>query len=1817
MFNFFNGSNKSKLFSRSLLFYILLAFGFTTFLSYNISQKQLCYAQLTSLAIPNNLPIGELRVTNKSFDLATIRGIKFNPNNSNEIKFYFDTMDSKSLSDKEADKLIKYFLGFLSLPEDKLWVNLSPYEKDRIIPDSLAKLDIGKDMLIEDFLLKQLTASLTSPKTKQGKKFWENVYKQVYKLAKTKNIPVNSFYKVWITPKESVIIENKNTAFIKQASLKVMLEEDYFGLANYPSSKSVKAEDKLTQEIKNLFRKEIIPLIEQQINQSVNFAPLRQLYYACILAKYYKNKFTKTPSYASYINRENINNIDIANSQKIKEKIYNSYQASFRQGSYNQLGNKINNSPYRRYFSGGIVATANPTIEQIGDTAETPTKGSIKEKNIEINSDFLFASFIPQEDKISSQESVKILAQKEKITLTSETKKILTNSLRELQSIALNNSKMANSKAWDEATNKGLLKSTDRNLLNGIFSELKNLSDETNLEAWLNSNLEFFSAYVFGQDDALLQFTQDRKPYLAIDLISFIANHSPDKKILGLIPYKANYNLVAEFMLMAMMQTKLENISNQTRDKLTRVQGLNSLCRLAFPGNYPAGRSLLREIIKNFIYRQSYINKITLKSESKEKNTIALPVYRLRYQNLVLLLPGNTEQREMPMHLQINNENIIIKFYTGVKVKEIILPISELNYGVTIGKHGAIKAPLHWIGTSQNHLFLKIEKNRLILEQKGRHPTSLFFAKRSDYQELNQSLISNLDTDLNSLKSMLNSLDDLYRDLYITNIRTDLSPLALALLRFVRSENLYQPQETRDIVANKNSIKQSLEKAIYKLEYLARDKFLKERQLLTQETSFDLTNFSDKDLLLFFPGRVINNHLEEAKLKISFENDKFKFSFYDPNFGIRTIEKNSLELIKQPLFIGRGTVDSANKIILPDYKDSNGYPVISQYQVMLFVRDNKLRIQVTGKRSTYYRVCDQESILSIPYEYPSLRAVQEDLVKLVKTNKALAGDLYKIYFRLKLLAAPENYLTKPLTSQDQPIFLGSKKLKEHILPYHIPLTLLNNQDIVLKVGNSSKEAMRISYKYDQTNPSKSLIKTFLPESEETPMVNQVKDLLLEKTFPLIIKYGDSAYQVILAVHNNNLVIHSFAKEKTYLTFDVKNWQSQDLEKTVGKLIIPQLDQTQTLQAQFLSEKEAQEFLKDAQEKEDEIEELSKTDIESDDITSISDSKAFEVSGEISSSQNIITPEKTPEPTITLTPKQAEDLKTKFEVPSIIAQPKPVKRDSSEIDVSLEKVLQEDSQEVIPSAATVLGARGPMAQEPTAQDSQIAKGQEQEVNEDFPQSLLLSTLWLSSLQEKLLTELKKDGDDYKVSSYMNSYHIYLKGRRIISLTSLMPGTVIAELNHSISKNLIENVCRALNLKCTLLEKRADDKRTSYSVEITEKEVTVKKEPSLSSQMPIPVRPKEKTQEVPQKPEGKKVKTITIKKSSHDQLKKTQQEQEEEKSNDLYDSAIKMAKKEREEQEKHQPIRRADVEKIEIPSLMKALANNLLKDFKIKRYGEIKEEGNSLKIINRNTVLVAIYCFKNLSGDVATIYCANGVHRERIIEPNLKKLRVSFRDNTQVELGSYGYALELSWQKEKKTVEKKSDNSGQTIEIKDSFFPLENNFETGEELLTSQNDDNKKNINTVIKTIMTKLNPKKFKISQNPNGFLKIQRITENKEKKSLDKVVVIEGVINKKGEAVIQYKSGKENTESYTYINATLQDLNDASYKITIKKVATNLYEATLTPIEKKRKGGIDFGDQAIANQDAVSGGLAKNNHQEFMISFSRLQKVTNLQEIWQ
>ncbi len=158
----------------SLPYKILCGFIALTFSTSVILPHTHVYAQSVL-----NLPVpGTMVAPSAEFLPVRLIGVTVHPENPLEFDFIVKSGDTNFTPEaykEESRKLIKYFLASLTVPEDELWVNLSPYEKDRMIPQGLGQTEMGRDMLAQDYLLKQLTASLMYPEKELGKKFWDKI----------------------------------------------------------------------------------------------------------------------------------------------------------------------------------------------------------------------------------------------------------------------------------------------------------------------------------------------------------------------------------------------------------------------------------------------------------------------------------------------------------------------------------------------------------------------------------------------------------------------------------------------------------------------------------------------------------------------------------------------------------------------------------------------------------------------------------------------------------------------------------------------------------------------------------------------------------------------------------------------------------------------------------------------------------------------------------------------------------------------------------------------------------------------------------------------------------------------------------------------------------------------------------------------------------------------------------------------------------------------------------------------------------------------------------------------------------------------------------------------------------------------------------------------------------------------------------------------------------------------------------------------------------------------------------------------------------
>ncbi|MBF0531642.1 MAG: hypothetical protein HQL23_00930 [Candidatus Omnitrophica bacterium] len=342
------------------LFRFLSVWLVLNFIIYLLLPPQFTRAQALSLPEPGQM----INVTG-AFSLPRLIGVTLHPENPTQFDFLIDSGNDRlqgAAFKEESNKIIKYFLAALTVPETELWVNLSPYEKNRIIADGLGRTAMGRDLLAQDYILKQLTASLLHPENPVGKTFWDQVYKIVQERYGNVDIPVDTFNKVWIVPDQADIYEKDTSAFIVASHLKVMLEEDYLTLQNNKEPPSAASKDAAVNKIgSDAVRNVILPVLEQEVNTGKNFALLRQMYQAMILATWYKMKLKDSLLSQIYVDQNKTKGIDLKDNN-VKDQIYQQYLQAFRQGVYDFT--KVEEDPLtgdiltRKYFSGGFTVSS-------------------------------------------------------------------------------------------------------------------------------------------------------------------------------------------------------------------------------------------------------------------------------------------------------------------------------------------------------------------------------------------------------------------------------------------------------------------------------------------------------------------------------------------------------------------------------------------------------------------------------------------------------------------------------------------------------------------------------------------------------------------------------------------------------------------------------------------------------------------------------------------------------------------------------------------------------------------------------------------------------------------------------------------------------------------------------------------------------------------------------------------------------------------------------------------------------------------------------------------------------------------------------------------------------------------------------------------------------------------------------------------------------------------------------------------------------------------------------------------------------------------
>ena len=209
--------------------------------------------------------------------------------------------------EREKEKLLGYFYTVLAVPGEDMHVNLSTFEKGRVMPANLARTDLGRLLVEQDCLLKQLTASMLHPGTPDGLAFWQRLESLARQSGKQG--PLEMWQKVWIVAGDATLNEKAAGetynhplppgyeirrgdwfGHLSDCSMRVMCETDYLALEkrSEQSHLSVGPEDPFHEQALVIFRETILPRLIAEVNTGLHFAPLRQAYYGVALAKWYR-----------------------------------------------------------------------------------------------------------------------------------------------------------------------------------------------------------------------------------------------------------------------------------------------------------------------------------------------------------------------------------------------------------------------------------------------------------------------------------------------------------------------------------------------------------------------------------------------------------------------------------------------------------------------------------------------------------------------------------------------------------------------------------------------------------------------------------------------------------------------------------------------------------------------------------------------------------------------------------------------------------------------------------------------------------------------------------------------------------------------------------------------------------------------------------------------------------------------------------------------------------------------------------------------------------------------------------------------------------------------------------------------------------------------------------------------------------------------------------------------------------------------------------------------------------------------------------------
>ncbi|MDD1761988.1 MAG: hypothetical protein LUQ59_07105, partial [Methanothrix sp.] len=251
------------------------------------------------------------------------------------------------------------FMTGLAVNNNKFWVNLNPWEVDRIIDEELGQSETGRIMLESDLQMKRDFSNYGNPCANEtGKALWnlldkkreDLVHRCINKfpgeIKETSNIIFKPVQRHWIVPDKAYAYSNGALIYIINASLTINSEpvtdhasfqvknQDIGTLSRGCIEELNRSAQEYAEYYRNLEERMIQPYVVADINTDEKYEDLREVYAALALAQWYKSKVTPRTD----IFRDNLesSSTSILKSQTPwqPKDIWDKYVYSFKNGEY-------------------------------------------------------------------------------------------------------------------------------------------------------------------------------------------------------------------------------------------------------------------------------------------------------------------------------------------------------------------------------------------------------------------------------------------------------------------------------------------------------------------------------------------------------------------------------------------------------------------------------------------------------------------------------------------------------------------------------------------------------------------------------------------------------------------------------------------------------------------------------------------------------------------------------------------------------------------------------------------------------------------------------------------------------------------------------------------------------------------------------------------------------------------------------------------------------------------------------------------------------------------------------------------------------------------------------------------------------------------------------------------------------------------------------------------------------------------------------------------------------------------------------------------